>query len=158
MKKEGRSKFKKNDKKGVSPIIVTVLLILLAIILVVIIALWARGFIKEHLTKFDQSTGEDKSIRDACDNVRIQASISGSNLILINTGDIPVYKVEIRASGEGGEIDTQTEEVNLSPGISRTLAISGSNIEISSILLGKRPSSGQTIEYNCKQEIETTTE
>ena len=48
MRKRGK---KGLSKKGLSPIIATVLLILIVVVLAVIIYLWAKGFVKEKNIK-----------------------------------------------------------------------------------------------------------
>ena len=50
------------EKKGVSPIISTVLLIVIVIILAIIILLWSRGFVKEIITK--EIAGNEKRVNE----------------------------------------------------------------------------------------------
>lgn len=87
------------NKKGVSPIIATILLVAITLVLAAIIFLWARGFISEKVSKFEQP------IENACDDVDFDASISdgtnGVNLKVNNKGNVPIYAFNIKVFGEG---------------------------------------------------------
>ena len=63
----------KNNKKGVSPVVSTVLLIMIVIILAIIILIWSQGFIKEAITK--QVSGETKSIDQYCSDVQMKYNL-----------------------------------------------------------------------------------
>jgi len=91
---------KKHLKRGLSPVIATVLLISLALILAVIVFLWARGFIEEKIQKFEEP------IERACEDVSFSVDIdSSSNEIkLTNIGTVPLYGVEIRKKSDLGLI------------------------------------------------------
>lgn len=92
-------------KRGLSPVIATILLVLIAIIIAVIILLWARGFVKEAIEK--SIAGKSERIENFCDDVSFSADASLSNPIgnpesstnlnigITNTGDIPIYSVQI---------------------------------------------------------------
>jgi flagellin-like protein len=82
-----------NSKKAISPVITTVLLILMVLVLSAIILIWWKSFLGESLTKFDESSGEQKSIQQFCDKVNFDASLSGTDVTLINRANVPVYKV-----------------------------------------------------------------
>ncbi len=85
--------FKMVNKRGLSPVIATVLLITLAIIIAVIIFLWARSFITEIPQKFDDP------IEDACKDVIYDAEIivdaNGATMSIVNKGNVPIYKLSI---------------------------------------------------------------
>ena len=61
-------------KRGVSPVIATVLLISMVVIIGIIIFLWFRGMVGETVTKFG------KNIELACEDVVFDASYSTSTL------------------------------------------------------------------------------
>lgn len=89
------------NKKGLSPVIATVLLIALVIILAMIIFLWFRGFTNESILKFGkniQLTCEDVEFRSSYDEIKKELSI-------LNDGDVPIYRMKINVRGEG-ESDT----------------------------------------------------
>lgn len=83
-------------KKGVSPVIATVLLIAIVVVLAIIVFLWIRGLVGESITKFD---GEN--VKLICNKVDFQASYSNGVLVISNSGNIPIYKIKIEASGKG---------------------------------------------------------
>src|SRR3990167_7699134 len=68
------------NKKGISPVIATVLLITISIILIAIIFIWARGSITETKVKF----GED--VKNVCTEVSLEPNLVNSNLDIVNTG------------------------------------------------------------------------
>ena len=88
-------------KKGLSPVIASVLLILLVIFLAFIIFLWARGFISEQIEKFG------KPIEKLCKSVDFKASLIQSStggedtLEIVNRGNINIKSIEIKVSKEG---------------------------------------------------------
>ena len=148
--------FKDSSKKALSPVITTVLLILLAIVLAAIIMLWAFGFFGEHVMKFDPSTNEDKSIDEACSSVLLEASVSGNEVSVLNTGNVAINKIAIRKSSSDGSSSIEEKEVNLIPGQSTSVVatdLSGKIIEISPILLGKKQKSQELSEYTCEEKF-----
>lgn len=151
---------KKLGKRALSPIITTVLLVLLAIILASIIIFWAFGFIKEHITKFDSSTGEEKPIEDACSAVGLTVSNDGNQISLINTGNVPVNKVAIKVNSADGSSLREEQEINLIPGSSVVISSkdwnSGSTIQIIPILIGKTQNTGKYTEFTCSQVFSPT--
>lgn len=89
------------NKRGVSPVIATVLLILIVIVLAAIIFLWARGFVSESVEK------NGRAVELSCENVNFQAedfACPGSTCVIdvVNRGNIPIYgfDVKIRKTGE----------------------------------------------------------
>lgn len=100
-------------KKAVSPVISTVLLIMIAIMIAIIILLWARGFIKESITK--EISGTEKRVDKLCSEVEIQSSIRGSTVIIENIGNIPINSIKIKTT-EGGSSDIQEIDEGISPG------------------------------------------
>ncbi len=116
-------------KRGVSPVIATVLLIGLVMVLAVIIFFWARGWLTEKIEKFGQP------IEKACENVDFDADLIEENLQIINRGNTPIsgfdvkqfyadksevknYKIPIDVGGSG-EVnvlrDLYAEKVELFP-------------------------------------------
>lgn len=91
---EKRVKMEKS-KKAVSPVITTVLLILIVLVLALLIFLWARGFIKEQLSKFDEP------VERACKRIKIDASYSSTTkeVSVVNLGDIPIYQIGLNIEG-----------------------------------------------------------
>ena len=83
-------------KRGISPVIATVLLIGLVVVMGVIIFLWARSFVKEEGTKFG------KNIRLVCDDAEFEASYSDGQFGVSNTGNVPIFRLNIKIYKLGG--------------------------------------------------------
>ena len=87
-------------KKGLSPVITTVLLIVLVIVIIGIIFLWFSGMVEEGVTKFG------KNIQMVCDDVDFDASYSSDTISIVNNGNTPLYDVNIKA-GTGGNFESK---------------------------------------------------
>ncbi len=85
-------------KRGLSPIVATMLLIAIVIVIGLIIFLWFRGITEEAITKFDGT-----NIKLVCEEVSFDASYSSSSesLFIANTGNVPIYKMKVKVTGEG---------------------------------------------------------
>jgi len=89
------------NKKGVSPVIATVLLVVMVVITALIIFLWFRNINKEQITKF-----EGRNVELVCGDVKFDASYSAGELYVMNTGNVPLYSMKIRIF-EGGSYETK---------------------------------------------------
>jgi len=83
------------EKRGLSPVIASVLLILLVLVLASLIFLWARGFISEQIEKFGQP------IDAVCSSVnfdvdRIEVLTGNDILEVVNRGDIDIYHLDVK--------------------------------------------------------------
>ncbi len=85
------------DKKGLSPVIATVLLIAIVIVIGLIVFLWFRGITEEAITKFDTNT----NIKLVCEDVALEAGYSGGYVHVSNIGNVPVYKLKAKITSEG---------------------------------------------------------
>ena len=93
--------FSKN-KKGLSPVIASVLLILLVFVLAILIFTWARGFIAEKVEKFGQPI--DAICSEVQFDVEIIEGTNGDTLEVINRGDIDIYRLELKLFKGGNAI------------------------------------------------------
>ncbi len=90
-------------KRGVSPVIATVLLIVIVVVLAAIIFLWARGFLSESAVKGDRAVSISCADAQFKANVVLHASecsnfVSGDAAIDIdNIGNVPIYGVQVFA-------------------------------------------------------------
>src|SRR3989338_10710768 len=84
-------------KRGISPVIATLLLIALVIIIALIVFQWMKGFTKEAVTKFDGT-----NIDLVCNDVQFDASYSAGTLTISNSGNVPIYNFDIKAEYPGG--------------------------------------------------------
>lgn len=84
-------------KKGISPVIATVLLVGLVIVTGLIVFAWFRGFTQETVTKFG---GEN--IELACNDLQFEASYSSSSntLSVSNVGNVPIYGINVKITKE----------------------------------------------------------
>ncbi len=88
-------------KRGVSPVIATVMLIAIVIILAAIVFLWAQGFLTERSQKFGGPA------EDSCGKINFEVEAiddSGSSedkVYIVNRGNVPIYGVELRKKGTG---------------------------------------------------------
>jgi flagellin-like protein len=93
---------KEVKKRGVSPVIATVLLIALVIIIALIIFLFMRNIGEENIMKFG-----DESIKLACQQkVDFDASYSNGLLAISNLGEAPIFNMNIKFS-QGGNYETK---------------------------------------------------
>ncbi len=87
------------NKRGVTPVIATVLLISIVIVLAAIIFIWARSFVAEKAEKFE------RAVELSCDSVNMEVGVfdtdNGYQLDITNRGEIPVYGVSIRRDTPG---------------------------------------------------------
>ena len=143
------------EKRGLSPVIATILLIAIVVVIALIVFLWLRGLTQEAITKFD---GENVQL--VCDKVMFDAEYSGNLIYLSNSGNVPIYRMKARVSGDGsfstvivGEGDPNWPEEGLNPGgvYSGVLDSSGGDkILLIPVLIGKT-SSGEKKSYTCEE-------
>jgi len=83
------------NKKGLSPVIASVLMILLVLVLAAIIFLWARGFISEQVEKFG------KPVDEMCSSIDIKVVKVENELEIINRGNIDIRHFDIKLFKDG---------------------------------------------------------
>ncbi|OIO43847.1 hypothetical protein AUJ64_01615 [Candidatus Pacearchaeota archaeon CG1_02_39_14] len=140
---------RKIEKKGLSPVVATVLLVSVVIVLALIIFLWARGFLSERVQKFDSA------IELSCDNVDFVAGVTPDreNLDLKNNGNVPIYGVIVKEIGRGSVEVKEVFGSTLNVGESREIDIreldigSAERLLVVPILLGK--SGSERVSYTC---------
>ncbi len=144
------------NKKGVSPVIATVLLVAMVVVLAMIVILWFTSFTQEAITKFD-----NENVELVCRNkIAFDSSYSGGLLSVVNTGNSPIYRMNIKTE-TGGEYSTSQLEVSsgwpqkgLNPGKSAVAVISADNadkITIIPVLLGNSDSGMRTFACDEKE-------
>jgi flagellin-like protein len=139
------------EKRGVSPVIATVLLVVIVVVLILIIFIWARGIIGEVVQK------QDRNIEQVCGEVNLRVvydSVNG-NLQITNEGNIPVYGLELRKTKPGAVEAKRVggEDGKLSIGQSKVVSsdYAGTGyevIEVFPVLLGEAESGKKA--YTCK--------
>ena len=133
------------NKKGLSPVIATVLLVALVLVLASIIYLWAGAFIPETIEK----NGE--IIESSCNNVVFDASYFGGSLRIQNNGNIPIYGVRYGAE-EFGSLEYNDLIGTIASGGTRDWPIgeSADKIRVIPILLGEK-SDGELAAFACEE-------
>lgn len=86
-------------KRGISPVIATVLLVAMVVVIGLIIFLWFRGITKEAVTKFGGT-----NIELVCEDVEFLSDYSTATGILSisNIGNVPIFGMKARISEQGG--------------------------------------------------------
>lgn len=95
---------KLRGRRGISPVIATVLLVAMVIVIALIIFMWFKSFSQESITKFG---GEN--VQTVCQEVSFSADYSGGQILLSNTGNVPIYSVVLKVSAGG---NYQTNELS----------------------------------------------
>jgi flagellin-like protein len=148
---------KLKNKKAVSPVIATILLILIAIIIAILIFLWAKSFIKESIKKMD------KSIDNICSEVKIETFAEEDSFGFRNTGNVPIYAVNLELSSEGDSEVIKIDLIKLgNPGMTyvftgndgdgeyNALYSSHESVKIIPVLIGKNKN-GVVKQYTCNK-------
>lgn len=154
------------QKKGVSPVIATVLLILITIIIAVIILLWARSFIGESIEK--SFGGATEPIQHFCSEVDFVADVAvdpdNSKRLLIditNRKDVPIYGIEVRQVSSSSKVKVGNlgiaSDSAVTSGETERIAILGTSgflkdqtFSITPALLGEVESGARRAFYICE--------
>ena len=88
-------------KRGLSPIITTLILVALVIVIISIIFFWFRGMVQEGVTKFG------KNIQLVCEEVDFDATYNSGDLNIVNNGNVPIYNMNLKIS-DGGSYNTES--------------------------------------------------
>ena len=111
--------FLNNKKRGISPVIATVLLIAMIVVIGLIIFVWFRNIIQEEGTKFG------KNVNLVCGDVKFDTDYDfySGTLSIANNGNVPIFGMKIKISGEGshktkdlGEISSNWPKLGLNQG------------------------------------------
>ncbi len=142
-------------KRGISPVIATVLLIAMVVVVALIIFVWFRGMVGESATKFG------KNIELVCEDVEFDAEYSSSSntLSVVNAGQVPIFQLRVRITEGGGhtteEIDedsTGWDETGLGQGGTYSETLSGASnadkITVFPVLIGESSKGRKT--YICE--------
>ena len=95
-----------NEKRGLSPVIATVLLVGLVVVSGLIIFTWFRRLTQEAVTKFDQN------IQLVCSDVSFEARYSDidETLAISNVGNVPIFGFKVKISDSSGFETTDISE------------------------------------------------
>lgn len=149
-------------KRGLSPVIATVLLVGMTVVIGLIIFMWFRGLTQEAVIKFDQN------VQLVCNDVEFQASYTlSTGELAIKNGNVPIFNLMVKISGIGGFetkeiIDIATEEewkpTGLDQGQATSVSISSEinaeddTITLTPILRGISQNGGQR-SFTCDEAL-----
>ncbi|MBI2045576.1 hypothetical protein HYT23_05960 [Candidatus Pacearchaeota archaeon] len=110
-------------KRGISPVVATVLLVAMVIVIALIIFLWFRGLQGEVITKFGQN------IELTCEEAEFYAEFDTATdeLRISNIGNIPIFGMKLKMQKPGSYETVDLKDVSQWPGrgISQGGAFSG---------------------------------
>lgn len=140
------------NKRGLSPVIATMLLISIVIVIGLIIFLWLRGVNEEAITKFDGT-----NIKLICEEVGFEASYADGLIYIVNVGNVPIYQIKVKLVGEGSHTTETIEQDWPALGLTQGAAFSGTVTNILSankillipVLIGK--SEKGDLPYTCEE-------
>lgn len=138
-------------KRGISPVIATVLLIAMVVIIGLVIFLWFKGVMVDYGEKFG------KNIELVCADVDFDASYSEGTLYISNLGNVPIFGMQIKALKEGShETNDLSGFDGLNQGGTFSRDISGdvsdaNEITLIPILIGSSKKGEKTFMCNEKQ-------
>ncbi|MBU0958963.1 MAG: hypothetical protein KKB31_03380 [Nanoarchaeota archaeon] len=81
-----------NKKRGVSPVVATVLLIAMVIVIALIIFLWFKNIGGEVVSKFGQN------IELTCGEVEFYADYDNNQVYISNIGTIPIFGMSVKVN------------------------------------------------------------
>ena len=97
----------KINKKGVSPIIATILLIALVVVIGLVIFQWFKGMTKEAITKFD-----GQNVELVCNDVSFDATYSAGTLSISNLGNVPIYSMNLKIEEPGSHSTQNIKDIS----------------------------------------------
>ena len=85
------------NKKGVSPVIATVLLIAMVVVIGLIVFLWFRGLNEDAITKLG------KNVKLVCGDVSFSADydLSSGKLSIVNDGTVNIFNMNVKIFKSG---------------------------------------------------------
>jgi len=149
-----------SDKKGLSPVIASVLLIMLVLFLAALIFLWARGFISEQIEKRGQPVDR------LCETVDFDFEIikaSGQyELEVRNNGNVDIHSLDIKKfKGGNSEISKFKFSVDAQDAISGKVDLimedntDPESVTIYPVLLGGVVGKSENKVYTCFEQGKT---
>ena len=107
-----------NGKRGLSPVIASVLMIMLVLVLASMIFLWARGFISEQIEKFG------KPVDELCGSVDFRVEKIGSELEILNRGNVDIWHLDVKMFKDGNsEISKFDFQVNAGDAVKEDITL-----------------------------------
>jgi flagellin-like protein len=148
------------NKKGLSPVVAISLTIVIALVLAAIVFFWARGFVGEVLLK--DLGGGPEQIDAACTELSFSASTDSGYLIIENTGNVPLYGVQMKKVAIGSTESKQIlSQGTISKGESAQVTLTGASvgdeIEVVPVIIGQSQTGNAKKQHICINRGETIT-
>jgi len=98
------------EKRGVSPVIATILLVAMVVVIGLIIFLWFRNIVDVAPTKFG------KNVELVCRDIDFSSDYSSSTgmLSLSNGGNVPIFGMKVKISEQGSHQTRDIEDLLVS--------------------------------------------
>ncbi len=107
-----------DGKRGLSPVIASLLMIMLVLFLAAIVFLWARGFISEQIEKFG------KPIEEQCESVKFKIVQVEEYLEIRNNGNVDIWRLDIKMfSGGNSEVKGFDFQINAGEAIRKAVTL-----------------------------------
>jgi len=142
----------KFKKRGLSPVIATMLLVVIVIVIALIVFLWFRSITEEAITKFD-----GQNIRIVCEEVSFEADYDNGQVFISNTGNVPIYQMKAKIYSTGS-YSTETISEGWPPkGLNQGEAFSGAVVDnadkiiLIPVLVGETEKGEKT--YTCDERL-----
>ncbi len=141
------------SKRGISPVIATILLVVIAIALFGAVYVWITSMQKDAIIKFD--TG----IEQACLKVNFNVLKQGDEIQVQNRGEVALYRVQLYVKKDGSLDSLGTIPLESSSGVigqgesaSGEFDLAGcQQIKAVPVLLGISKKTGTEKEYVCQE-------
>jgi len=138
----------KNAKRGISPVIATVLLIIMAIAAGLFVFMFMRGMIGEQVEKFG------KPVENWCGQMSYDATISGNAIEINNMASVPIYAINVQVSrgGQSSVIFARPSEGIIGPGQISSINVNmagADKIKVTPLLYGKGKNSNKAKLFPC---------
>ena len=98
-----------SKKRGISPIISSILLVAMVLVIAIILFLWLRGLTKEAVVKFD------KNIELVCGDVVFTASYTSDDgkLQIVDSGNVPIWDFRLKMSSSTTKSSSTVDMSNI---------------------------------------------
>jgi len=98
-------------RRGISPVVATVLLVAMVIVIALIIFLWFRGMRGETCTKFGGT-----NVEVVCGQVEFSADYSGGQLQITNLGNVPIFGMKVKVQNGGNYVSKDLSDSSFATG------------------------------------------
>ena len=131
------------NKRGITPVIATLLLIAMVVVIIAIIFMGSKNFVKESVQKKGLPADQ------ACLEIVIQKSCSDGVLSISNLGNIPIYQFDIKKNlGARTVLQHSDDAVGIGESVEVFLGVEcPTNYKIIPYILGSGKSANKV--YNC---------